>query len=1094
MRRRVTPLFTGLLLGAGLVGDPSRSLAQEAAFAGYRVQVLTAPDSAAAAAQASRLDRLLSGRFPVYIEATRSLHKVQIGDFPTIQSARPALAQVRDLGYSDAWILREAKSTSQARGQPRRIGTPPATDPATPAYAGFHDQANCRSTFGWAWASEQPDAPVRIDIYDGETYLATVEADLLREDLLKLGKGNGRHGFSYVFPVELEDGGTHSISARFSGTDVPVAGTPRRVTCPPTGHANSPDEAAETGGGKQIRAARIEGLPPRVDGSLDDRVWQNAQYASDFLQRGPDGGYPPAERTQVAFLYDDEALYVGARMYSASPFHVRALGSRRDDPANSERIIVSLDTYHDRRTAYSFGVTAAGVRIDYYHPRDSEASRDYAFDPIWEARAAVDSSGWTAEMRIPFSQLRFSDGTSPVWGVNVNRWEPTRRLNVYWAVVPLNETGWASRFGELLGIDTITPAERLQLVPYVAGQGTFAERDAANPFNDQGSEMRGRIGGDLKWRIGSNLTLDATVNPDFGQVEADPAVVNLTAFETSFPERRPFFIEGSQLLQGDGPNYFYSRRVGAPPHGTSAGDFVDQPLNTTILGAAKVTGRLQSGLSVGALAALTDSERARTFDEASGSFASVPVEPLTGFGIVRLQQQFGPSASTAGLILTGVRRDLSRETSLEGLLSRQAYAGGGDWNLRFAGGMYELSGYAGFSAVEGDSTAILRLQRSSARYFQRPDADYVSLDASRTSLSGYTGSVRIAKNAGRHWLWEASGTVRSPGFEINDAGGMASADDIDAFAQLRYRSTRAGSLFKNYELALYANSGWNFGGVRQFTSPTLFASAMWQNFWRTYLQVGVDTRARSDDLTRGGPLMGTGAGWSASTGIAGSGASKNQWSLDATYSNDELGGWSHSLGGGFSLRPGSRMELSLYPGYARANEARQFFTSREGGGQATFGRRYVFSFIDRSTLYTQLRLKYAFTPDLNLELYAEPFASSGRFHDFGELRAPGSRELRLYGTDGTTVDRAEDGSLLVTDGAEGFRLENADFNVRSFRSNLVLRWDWRRGSTLYLIWQENRFAFDNRGDLVRPAALWDSLGDSADDILAAKVTYWLPID
>jgi hypothetical protein len=324
---------------------------------------------------------------------------------------------------------------------------------------------------------------------------------------------------------------------------------------------------------KSARAVRAEPAP-EIDGVLDDPVWQGAVWIDDFAQSEPFEGAPPSRRTEVAFAYDDRTLYVGARMFADGPADVEAVMTRRDDAGNAERIIVSFDTFADRRTAYSFAVTAAGVRVDWFHPDDNAHRRDASFDPVWQARTQVGPTGWTAEMRIPFSQLRFPAGEQQTWGVNINRYMPQDREDVFWTLVPRNAIGWSSYFGELQGLERVATPRRLELLPYLAGDATLTSAsllDPDDPFADR-LDFGVRAGGDLKLGLGSSLTLDATVNPDFGQVEADPAEVNLSAFETSFAERRPFFTEGAELLAGNGPSYFYSRRIGAPPRGDPGAD------------------------------------------------------------------------------------------------------------------------------------------------------------------------------------------------------------------------------------------------------------------------------------------------------------------------------------------------------------------------------------------------------------------------------------------------------------------------------------------------------------------------------------------
>lgn len=867
-----------------------------------------------------------------------------------------------------------------------------------------------------------------------------------------------------------------------------------------------------------LEARRINPHPLHLDGRLDDAAWEHAAWVGGFQQKDPVEGAATTRETEVALLYDDDVLYVGARMKSPDPARdIRATVSRRDNAGNSERIIVSLDTYHDRRTAYSFAVTATGVRADYYHPSDNEGDRDYSWDPVWHAHTRITTDGWTAEMAIPFSQLRFRNEESQTWGINFNHWIPSLTEDAYLVYIPKNATGWSSHFPELTGLTGIRPKRRLELLPYVAGNGVFTgETVPGDPFHD-GSDFDARAGGDLKMGIGPNLTLDATVNPDFGQVEADPAEVNLSAFETFFDEKRPFFTEGSQLLRGGGPSYFYSRRIGAPPRGgtpevfvrrgdkdnggdTLTVDFSDRPQNTTILGAAKLTGSLNSGLSVGALTALTGRENARLMNAATGARDRARIEPLSGFGVVRLQQQFGAHGSTAGLSLTGVRRDLPEGDPLAARFNREAFTGGADWSLRFQGGRYQMTGYVGFSHIAGDSQAIARAQLGPQRYYQRPDIDYIRFDPSRTSLSGYTGGFRLRKASGAHWLGEIGGGAESPGFELNDAGRLSTSDDLDAWANLQYRETEPGRFFRNWSIDAWANDGWNYGGDRQYTTFDLYFNGQLRNFMNLSVTGNAWLPNQNDGLSRGGPSMETSGGRSGSLFWNTNFAANVYYEQSAYYSRNDTGGYGYGTDLSVRLRTGGRWEVSLSPGYSREQAQRQYITTRArpSGDGRTYGQRYIFSAIDRSTLSTRLRLNYSFTPDLSLELYAEPFAASGRYFKFGEMSAPRARKLRKYGEDGTTIQRTEtpDGTEVyqVTDGGDAFELVQPDFNVLSFNSNVVLRWEWHPGSALFLVWQQSRGGFEPSGELIGPRQLFDSFSAGGDSFIAAKVTYWIPVN
>lgn len=864
----------------------------------------------------------------------------------------------------------------------------------------------------------------------------------------------------------------------------PLSVAGQAPSAPPAGdEAALPPEAAS----KVFHAERIEAGLVRVDGRLDEAVWEQAAWRTDFLDKEPAQGGTPSAPTAVAFFYDEHALYVGARLSSADPAGVPRSVSRRDQFTDAEHLVIALDTYHDRRTAYSFVISSGGVRSDYYHPGDSEGSRDYTWDPVWDAAVTHDDQGWVAEARIPFSQLRFTAAGTQEWGVQINRWMPRFNEDVYWIVIPQNETGWSSRFGLLEGIEGVKPSRRMELVPYVATNGTFRSATPGDPFQD-GNRFSARAGSDFKMGLGPNLTLDATVNPDFGQVEADPAEVNLSAFETFFGERRPFFTEGAQLLRGNGPNYFYSRRVGQAPRGSASGDFVDRPGNATILGAGKVSGRLRSGTSLAFLTAVTDQEDARTYDSASARFGRAAIEPLTFYGVGRAQQEFGRSQSVVGVSLTSVERRLD-DPGLRSLLAQRAIAGGGDWSLRFRGGEYVVSGFAGVSHVAGSREAMLAVQQAPAHFMQRPDATEFRLDSSRTSLTGWTAAVNAAKNAGDHWLWSVGGSAESPLLELNDAGRLQSANDLEASGQLRYRETRPGPLFYRWSTNVSLGQAWNYGGIARGTQASWGNNFTFRNYWRVFLGAFGERRGLNDDLTRGGPLMGNPGSWGGDLTLAGYEASPAYWDVSLNLRRDDAGGWNRSLAATLRVRPSPGVQISVTPRWQRGVSSRQYVEARDSGAAATYGGRYIFAKVDRTTLSTQARVNYAFTPGLSLELYAEPFAASGRYFAFGELPRARSYRIRRYGTDGTTVAVQPDGSRLVTDGAASFTLDNPDFNVLSFRSNLVLRWEWHPGSTLFLVWQQDRFAEATRE--VRTRSLVDSFGADGSNFVALKVSYWL---
>jgi hypothetical protein len=843
---------------------------------------------------------------------------------------------------------------------------------------------------------------------------------------------------------------------------------------------------------KQATATRVPNGSIRLDGRLDDEVWQKATPITDFIQKEPDEGASPTDPMEVRLAFDDEAFYIGARMHSRDG-RIQAPLGRRDSTDQVEHILVAFDTFLDRRTAVVFGVTAAGVRIDRYHSSDNEDSFDSGFDPVWRAQTSVSADQWTAELWIPFSQLRFNPRTDLTWGLNLYRFRPTLNEADYWILIPRTVRAWSSRFGDVSGISGVVPPRRVEALPYIAGGSTVdGNRDLSNPF-DNGTNLDGRVGADVKMGLGPNLTLETAINPDFGQVEADPAEVNLTAFETRFPEKRPFFLEGAQLFNIGHPNFYYSRRIGQRPIGLANGDYVDYPDANSIVAAAKLTGRLQSKTSIGLIAAVTDDEDARVADLGSPERRTVAVAPHAYHFVGRMLQEFGPDASTAGFIVNYMHRNLDEGSPLADVYSRNALAAGGNTTLRFKGGMYELRASGGGSFLSGSEKAVERWQRSSSHYAQRPDRDYSRLDPTLTSLAGWTLQANFDKVSGRHWLWGASTKIDSENFEVNDIAQLNGADGIMTSANLRWRETQPGQVFRSYYLQLDGQTDTTLRGVRQSGRVRGVFNVTWLNFWTSSINVQRDLATTSVSLTRGGPLMGRGPGWTANVNFGNRATSRTRLTgaLQSRTNDDGLSMKAASVT--LSMRPGPRWSFSVSPAYDRTTEPQQYVTTLSGGRAATYDSRYVFAFIDRSTMSMEYRLGLTLKPDVNLDVYAEPFAASGHFYDYGELLTPGSRERLRYGTDGTVLTVNPDGSQVVNTGGSSFTLRNRDFNTLSFRSNVVLRWEWRTGSTVYVVWQQDRAGTETVGSRVGVGDAFRSLTAPGANIFLVKTSFWIPV-
>ena len=858
-----------------------------------------------------------------------------------------------------------------------------------------------------------------------------------------------------------------------------------------------------------MNAVRAMAASPRIDGRLDDAAWTLSEPATDFRQRSPRDGDPASQRTEVRIVYDNEAVYIGARMFDSEPGRIAAQLGRRDDLGASDFFAVAFDSYHDHLTSFVFYVNPLGVKMDFV------ASGDFAFgdtgwDPVWEVATQRDSLGWTAEFRIPLSQLRFSSGATQIWGVNFERYVQRAGENSWWSYVPQTQQGYASVFGHVLGLADLPQPRRLEVMPYVAG---FEERldpgASGNPFND-GSREVGRVGLDLQYGLTSNLTLNATVNPDFGQVEADPAQVNLTAYETYFMERRPFFVEGADIFRAtspgnipvNGPEFLYSRRIGRAPQGSAqdrgAGSFVDQPSNTTILGATKLSGRT-GGWSLGLLDAVTAREYA-TADVAGARFRD-QVEPLTNYSVLRARRDFGGGASTVGFTATRVNRRI--DDSRLDFLRTAAYAGGMDVHHRFAGSRFMAFAALGYSYVAGDTLSIQAAQRSSARYFQRPDADHVSYDAARTSLAGWNAALGISEEQGAT-KFAAGLQATSPGFEINDLGYQSRSDRLTAIGRAVRLWTRPGPLFRRAQMQAMVSAGWNFGGDRVSTSGNLNAYGQFLNFWSINGGLGLSLRSTSDVLTRGGPLALTATNLSGNLCFTSDQRRPVRVHAGTNANVKELGG----RGLGFHLeaewQPSPRILLAVGPNYYASREPLQYVrSSSDASASATYGRRYLFAEISQRTLDLTTRLNVTLTPALSIQLYVQPFVATGDYQRFKELAAPRSRDYLVYGqAPGSTLSELTDATGAVT----GYALDpdgtgprpvvqigNPDFSSRSLRGNAVLRYEYRPGSTLYLVWTQSCSSYGANPAFNAAQDFRRLCQGRSDNVFAVKVNYWLSL-
>jgi hypothetical protein len=836
-----------------------------------------------------------------------------------------------------------------------------------------------------------------------------------------------------------------------------------------------------------------------IDGKLTEAAW-NRDGVSNFKQRDPEEGQPESERTVVWVAFDDGALYVAARLYDSSPDSIVTTLGRRDSYIPADWFGVYVDPYYDRRNGFVFALSAAGTMLDGTLYNDDW--EDWSWDGVWEGRVLIDETGWVVEMRIPFSQLRFHDKSEHVWGINFTRHIGRKNEEAYLVYRPKKESGFVSRFVDLVGIEAITPPQRIEILPYVNTRAEYKQQAAGDPFNS-GSRYLPGIGSDFKMGIGSNLTLDLTVNPDFGQVEVDPAVVNLSDVETFFQEKRPFFVEGANTFRfgrGGATNYwsfnwaepslFYSRRIGRAPQGRApSADYMDIPVGANILGAGKLTGKILDGWNFGTIHAVTSREFARL--QTGGVRSEAEVEPLAYYTITRAQRDFNDGKQGIGFVGTFTQRFFDDQRLRDQINNNALITGIDGWTFLDEEKTYVVTGWVAGSRVTGTPARMTSLQRSSLHYFQRPDATHISVDSSASSLTGYAARFMLNKQKGSMNLNSAIGII-DPGFNSNDLGFIFRTDYINAHVAGGYKWTDPTDYYRfiSFNTALFAS--YDFEGNPTWGGWWIGTNYELPNYYFVWANFAYNPETVNNRRTRGGPLTLNlpgrefGGGWSSDSRKA---VVVNMFG--STYRSGNSSNYSTELG--VQWKPAANLTLRVGPSYS-ANESPSQWVGAfdDPTATATFGRRYVFADFKQRTLAANIRLNWTFTPQLSLQLFAQPLISSGEYTGFKELARPKSYDFLRYGEQGSTFDAET--FVADPDGPAGpanpIALWNPDFNYKSLRGNAVLRWEYRPGSTLFLVWTQSRSDVENVGTFRFNRSverLWDS---KPDNILMLKFSYW----
>jgi hypothetical protein len=851
-------------------------------------------------------------------------------------------------------------------------------------------------------------------------------------------------------------------------------------------------------------AARRNG-PVQIDGKLDEPAWQAAKPISDFRQYDPQEGQPASERTEARVLIDDDAVYVGMRLFDRDPKQIQSQLARRDEAIEGDLVEVSFDSYHDHLSGVIFRLSPAGARRD--ATMSPNGSQDNSWDPVWEGNANVDSLGWTAEFRIPLSQLRYNRNLSEqTWGLQLAR-KIARKAEIdQFSFTPKAQQQGINRFGHLTGLGHLSSARRFEAVPYVLAKNKNPSVGANNPFQKR-NEIGPGAGLDIKYGITSNLTLDATINPDFGQVEVDPAVVNLSAFETFFPERRPFFVEGRSIFSfGDmrtqnssnGYTFFHPRRIGRSPQrfiGGSNITFVDAPLETTIAAAAKLTGRTRAGWSMGFLDAVTMREEAR-FRDTYGVDHTATVEPRANYFVGRMKRDLREGNTTIGVGLTATNRELD-EKDLEPLFRRAAYVGGVDWNHAWSNRTWAFDGGVVVTHNIGSAAAIDALQTAPARYLQRPDKKNLRRDPTKTSLTGYVAEMTLAKLSGLHWTGTLTYQEYNPGFEINESGFLGSTDMRSIAPLIGYSENKPGKHVRNWAQFLFWNPSWDFDGDMTYNGVGSITVAELPNFWNYFFRMDWRPPVYDPGLTRGGPVARLTQGYGVQAEINSDRRKRYTYGIFSSYSWNAAGGRGVTIGPQATARPTTAIRVTLSPQFNRTHAIAQFVTRVvDPLATATYGTRYIFATLDQKQLSMVTRVDWTFTPKLSLQLFVQPLLAASDFKDYKEFVRPRTFDFDIYGADAGTISRDPATRRYTVDpdgagAAPAFSFSDRDFNQRSLRGNAVLRWEYRPGSALFFVWQQSRFGSIPSGEFDLSRDFDELWRVQPENIFVVKATWWL---
>jgi hypothetical protein len=813
---------------------------------------------------------------------------------------------------------------------------------------------------------------------------------------------------------------------------------------------------------KSLGAVRTT-TPPQIDGDLDDEVWKVVPADDHFTQLFPKENSPPTEKTDVRVLYDDHYLYIAVRNYDTKPDQLTSRLTRRDRDVEADWLAIYIDSRHDHASGFCFQLSAAGVMVDGVFFNDNQFDIDW--DAVWAGKVRHTPHGWDAEFAIPLTVLRFSAKDEQEWGFQVHRNVSRKREQSVWTYSPSHVQGQASRWGHLTGLKGLQPRRTFELRPYGVAR-VRANSLEGGPFLGlgPGSEVDPSydIGVDLKLGLTSRLTLDATVNPDFGQVEADQVVLNLSRFETFFPEKRPFFLEGRELF--DSPlNLFYPRRIGRPPVGFGIGRSLVGPMGESlsvtdnegslrIWTATKVTGGLNDKLSIGVLGAVTAAENVTAVDS-EGMARTVTLAPERSYTTMRLKYALGKSANV-GVLATAVNRlsgDIYRAD-----LNHDDYAQGVDGWWRSSDGLLRVDGQAVISERIGGSTH----RTSDGRACEDPAGDPTCLPIARADGTrmgpgalGFGGFLKAEKRT-QDTMIRGVYTTLSPKLDVNAMGFQPNFNSHKLEVVGVFGKRRPSGPFNNWAIIPVAVAEMAYDGFARFATVGVDTEFLTKNFIFTSAQIFFNLPGTYDpfETLDGGRFESAGAAefnWVVNTNPA-----KRFWGQARIILNKTLADDGSYLGlqTSFRVQPLDNFELSLDPEIG-IERARRFYDCSPTTGAACLvemdTRNYLFAQLVSKFASFTLRGTYTVATNLSLQAYAQLFLAAGDFSDYRETATMGDKPfIDRDALTPSTFDGDFDGDGTKDDG----------FEAAALNMNVVVRWEPEPGSTLFAVYTRNQEA------------------------------------